>query len=64
MAGAGRDHIVSVPSFYLFILIAQIVLAITVLGLAAYGATFHIWFGGNGYAFFCVSILRKPHPHV
>ncbi|OCK92349.1 uncharacterized protein K441DRAFT_697791 [Cenococcum geophilum 1.58] len=53
MAGAGRDHIVSVPPFYLFILIAQIVLAIIVLGLAAYSATFHIWFGGNGYAFFC-----------
>ena len=43
MAGAGRGHIVSVPPFYLFILIAQIVLVIIILGLAAYGATFHVW---------------------
>ena len=59
MAGAGRDHIVSVPPFYPFILIAQIVLAIIVFGLAVYGATLHVWFSGNGYAF-CVRILRNP----
>jgi hypothetical protein len=51
------DHIVAVPPYFLFILIAQIVLAVVVLGLAAYGCTFNDFFGGNGYAIFCVSIL-------
>ncbi|OCK77649.1 hypothetical protein K432DRAFT_427851 [Lepidopterella palustris CBS 459.81] len=53
MPEARRDHIVAVPPFFIFIIIAQIIVAIAVLGLAAYGATFDDWFGGNGFAIFC-----------
>ena len=52
-----RDHIPHVPFWFKFVVIAKIVVAVAVLGLAAYGATFNDFFAGNGYAIFCVSLL-------
>ncbi|KAF2467263.1 uncharacterized protein BDR25DRAFT_305683 [Lindgomyces ingoldianus] len=59
--GQNRDHIVKVPDFYRFLIIAQIFIAVAVLGLAAYGATFNDWFGGNGYAIFCAIAIFLTH---
>ncbi|KAJ4292081.1 hypothetical protein N0V90_009980 [Kalmusia sp. IMI 367209] len=42
-----------VPSWFRFLFVAKIVIAVVFLGLAAYGATFYAFFAGNGYAIFC-----------
>ncbi|KAF1965456.1 hypothetical protein BU23DRAFT_25217 [Bimuria novae-zelandiae CBS 107.79] len=58
MAGTqSRDHIPRVHSAFKFIVIAKIVIAVVVLGLATYGATFNDFFAGNGYAIFCCIAL-------
>ena len=51
---SSHAHIVQVPSWFKLLVIAKIGVAVVVLGLAAYGATFNNYFGGNGFAFFCV----------
>lgn len=64
-ATQSRDHIPHVPSFFKFLVVAQIVVGLAVLGLAAYGATFNDFFAGNGYAIFCVrSTLPRHTSHI
>ena len=60
VATQSRDHIPPVPSWFKFLLVAKLIVALAVLGLAAYGATFNDFFAGNGYAIFCVGF---PPPH-
>jgi hypothetical protein len=57
-----HDHIPHVPFWFKFIVAAKVVVAVAVLGLAAYGATFNDFFAGNGYAIFCVKLPFLYHP--
>lgn len=57
-----HDHIPHVPFWLKFIIAAKIVVAVAVLGLAVYGATFNDFFAGNGYAIFCVKPPFLYHP--
>ncbi|ORY05266.1 hypothetical protein BCR34DRAFT_604554 [Clohesyomyces aquaticus] len=61
MAEQNQDHIVKVPTWYKFLIGGEILLAIVVLGLAAYGATFNDWFGGDGFAIFCAIAILLTH---
>jgi hypothetical protein len=51
-----RDHILPVPTFLLGLRIVQLVTAVAILGLAAFGVTY-IAFDGDSLTLFTVSAL-------
>jgi hypothetical protein len=51
-----RDHILNVPKAVFGLRIAQLVIAVVILGLAAYGVTFSS-FDGDGLTLFTVRLL-------
>jgi hypothetical protein len=53
MSSTSGNHIVVVPSFVLGLRILQLVVAIVILGLAAYGVTF-LSFDGDSLSLFTV----------
>jgi hypothetical protein len=63
---AGRDHVLALPSFVLAFRILQLVTALAILGLAAYGVTY--WsFDGDDLTLFTVQPLPLPsltHPPI
>jgi hypothetical protein len=62
---AGRDHVLALPSFVLAFRILQLVTALAIMGLAAYGITF-LAFDGVDLTLFTVHPLSPPlsHPYI
>lgn len=58
MSDGGSQHIVQQPKFLFFIKIAQLVLAVIILGLASFAiSVLPNTFGTFGFNIFCVSLL-------
>jgi hypothetical protein len=58
---AGRDHLLGLPSFVLAFRILQLVTALAIMGLAAYGITF-LSFDGIDLTLFTVGLLVYSSP--